>query len=72
MEYIFSKLNISSVLNSHLPGPRWRAQSHIVLDYSNENMRFIRLFLANRIAYTFFTQMIRNIKEEIYGTFSTN
>ena len=46
-------LKISSVLNSRLPGPRWRARSHIVLEYNNENMRFIRLLLANQIAYIF-------------------
>ena len=27
--------------------------SHIVLEYNNENMRFIRIFLANQIAYIF-------------------
>ena len=46
-------LKISSVLNSPLPVPWWRAQSHIVLEYNNENMRFIRLLLANQIAHTF-------------------
>ena len=46
-------LKISSVLNSRLPGPRWWARSHIVLEYNIENMRFIRLLLANEIAYIF-------------------
>ena len=44
---------ISSVLNSRFPGPRKRALSHIVLEYNNENMRFIRLLLANQIPYIF-------------------
>ena len=51
--FALDSLKISSVLNSRLPGPRWRAQSHIVLEYNNENMRFIRLLLANQIAYIF-------------------
>ena len=46
-------LRISSVLNSRLPGPRWRARFHIVLEYNNENTGFIRLLLANQIAYIF-------------------
>ena len=33
-----------------LPGHQW---SHIVLEYNNENMRLIRLLLANQIAYIF-------------------
>ena len=28
-------------LNSLLPSPRWWARSHIVLEYNNENMRFV-------------------------------
>ena len=43
-------VKISSILNSRLPGPRSRAQSHIVLEYNNENMIFIRLLIANQIA----------------------
>ena len=46
-------LKISSVLNSRLPGPQWRARSHIVLEYNNENMRFICLLLVHQIAYIF-------------------
>ena len=41
---------IFSVFNSCLPGPRW---SHIVLEYNNKNMRFIRLLIANQIACIF-------------------
>ena len=33
---------------------RWRVRSYILLEYNNENMRFIRLLLANQIAYIFF------------------
>ena len=51
--HALDSLKISSILNSRLPGPRWRARSHIVLEYNNENMRFIRLLLANQIAYIF-------------------
>ena len=43
----------SSVLNSRLPSPQWWSRSHIVLKYNNENVRFIRLLSANRIAYIF-------------------
>ena len=51
-----------SVLNSRLPGPRWWARSHIVLEYNIENMRFIRLLLANQIAYIFRS----NDKKEVH------
>ena len=47
-------LKISFVLNSRLPGPRWRAWSHIVLEYINENMTFIRLLLAKSNCLYFF------------------
>ena len=50
-------LKVSTVLNSLLPGPRWQARSHIVLEYNNENIRFIRL-LFNQIAYIFALMMI--------------
>ena len=46
-------LKISSVLNYCLPGFRWWARFHIVLVYNNEDMRFIRLLLANQTAYIF-------------------
>ena len=55
-------LRISSVLNSHLLGPRWWARFHIALEYNNENMRFIRLLLANQIAYIF-----RSVIRDNYG-----
>ena len=45
--FALDSLNISSGLNSRLPGPRRRARSYIVLEYNNENMGFIRLLLAN-------------------------
>ena len=38
-------------LELSLTRPRWRAWSHIVLEYNNENMRFIRPLLAIQIAY---------------------
>ena len=56
--FLHLTLKIPSVLNSRLPCPRWRAQSHIVLEYNNEIMRFIRLLLANQIAYFFSDLMI--------------
>ena len=43
--FALDSLKISSVLNSRLPGPRSLARSHIVLEYNNENMPFIRLLL---------------------------
>ena len=46
-------LKISSVLNTRLPGSQLRARYHIVLEYNNENTRFIRLPLANQFAYIF-------------------
>ena len=53
-------VKISSILNSRLPGPRSRAQSHIVLEYNNENMIFIRLLIANQIALMIiFLKMVR-------------
>ena len=41
--YVFAldSLKISSVLNPPLQGPLWRARSHIVLEYNDENMRSI-------------------------------
>ena len=42
-----------TVLNSRLPGPGWQAQPHLVLEYNNENTKFIRLLLTNHIAYIF-------------------
>ena len=51
--FVLNSLKISSILNSRLPGPRWRARFHIVLEYNNEIMRFIRFLLANQIAYIF-------------------
>ena len=51
--FALDSLKISSVLSSRLPGPRWRARSHVVLEYNNENMRSIRPLLANQIAYIF-------------------
>ena len=51
--FVLDSLKISSVLNSPLTGPRWRARSHIVLKYNKENMRFIRFLLTNQIAYIF-------------------
>ena len=49
--FALDSLKIASVLNSRLPGPRWWTRFHIVLEYNIENMRFIRLLLANQIAY---------------------
>ena len=50
--FALNSVKIFSVLNSRLPGFRWRAQSCIVLEYNNENMRFIRLpLLVNQIVY---------------------
>ena len=46
-------LKISSVLNTRLPGSQLRARYHIVLEYNNENTRFIRLPLVNQFAYIF-------------------
>ena len=50
---VLVSVKTSSGLNSSLSGPRWRARSHIVLENNDENMRFIRLLLANQIAYIF-------------------
>ena len=51
--FALDSLEIHSVLISRLPGLRWRARSHIELEYNNENMRFTPLLLANQIAYIF-------------------
>ena len=35
--FVLDSHKISSVWNSRLQGPRWRARSHFVLEYNNEN-----------------------------------
>ena len=41
--FVLDLLKISSVLNSRLPGPRWRARSHIVLEYNNQIAYIFRI-----------------------------
>ena len=60
MFFVLDLLNIFSVLNSRLPGPRWRARSHIVFVYNDKKMIFIRLLLANQIGYIFALMIISN------------
>ena len=62
--FVLDSLKISSILNFRLPGPRRRARSHIVLGYNNENMTFIRLLLANQIAYIFRSNDKSNIDKQ--------
>ena len=51
--FALDSLKITSVLNSRLPGPRWRAP-HICTRVQYWNfLRFIRLLLANQIACIF-------------------
>ena len=51
--FALDSLKISSSLNCRLPGPQWRMRSHIVLEYNNENMRFLSPSLnqSNRLYF---------------------